>query len=71
MVTSEPTHTTNMTGLRHTWRGSSLATAWGKVVTSCRASCAYVVLVRPGRMRALAAERARAGPPGSLPGVVR
>src|SRR6478672_4625700 len=70
VVTTEPTHTTNMTGLRQTWRGSSLATAWGKVVTSCRASCAYVVLDRPGRMSA----SPRACPDraaGSLPGVVR
>src|SRR6476661_1259004 len=70
VVTTEPTHTTNMTGLRQTWRGSSLATAWGRVVTSCRASCAYVMLVRPGRIRVSPGARPDRVA-GSLPGVVR
>ena len=55
VVSTEPTHTTKMTGLRHTWRGSSLAKACGTTSLARAAECVMTVPPRwdrgpgPGR----------------------
>ena len=50
VTTTEPTHTTNITGLRTWWRGSSLRRAVGSDSRSCRGRKAPAPTARPVRV---------------------